>query len=411
MTTEFKCFVGLDWADKKHDVCIQSQDGDTRVFDVIQHTPESIDSWIISLHDKYDGQIAIASELDKGPIINALKKYSFVTLFAIPPLMLARYRQTFTSSGAKNDPSDAQYLLELLLNYPNKIKPISYESNELRQLRFLTEQRRFLVGERRRIVNRLINCLKQYYPQPLGWFDHRNTDLFIDFICRWPTLQKLQRARTKTIEQFFISNRCRSKRLIEMRLDAIEHAVSLTDDQAVMSSFQMLAVSLAQQAKLLNQQIREFDSKIKGLFQEMDDYKIFASLPGAGKCLAPRLLSLMGEKREKFNSANDVQCMAGIAPVTERSGQKNWVHWRWKCSKFNRQTFVEWAEKTIKYSYWAKVYYEKKRLKGSSHQCAVRSLAYKWIRILFRCWKNKTCYDEDKYLAALRTRSLLLDVA
>ena len=88
--------------------------------------------------------------------------------------------------------------------------------------------------------------------------------------------------------------------------------------------------------------------------------------------------------------AEEVQKYTGIAPVTERSGNKCWVHWRLQCPKFLRQTFVEWAALSIPHCYWAKAYYEQQRAGGSTHQVALRALAFKWIRIVYRCWQNRT---------------------
>ena len=91
-------------------------------------------------------------------------------------------------------------------------------------------------------------------------------------------------------------------------------------------------------------------------------------------------------------------------PVTERSGKKHWVHWRWQCSTFLRQTFVEWAAKTINKSFWAGAYYRQQRDKGCRHQAAIRALAFKWIRILYRCWQTRTLYNESVYLNVLKRR-------
>ena len=120
--------------------------------------------------------------------------------------------------------------------------------------------------------------------------------------------------------------------------------------------------------------------------------------------LAPRLLAAFGEQRDRYESAAEMQRYVGIAPVTESSGKKRWVHWRLQCPKFLRQTFVEWAAQTIPRSFWAGAYYRQQRAKGCSHQVAVRALAFKWIRILYRCWQDRTPYDESKYLNALKRR-------
>ena len=137
---------------------------------------------------------------------------------------------------------------------------------------------------------------------------------------------------------------------------------------------------------------------------KLPDYAIFKQLPGAGAALAPRLLAAFGENRERFPTAASMQMYAGVAPVTERSGQKSWVHWRFICSTFLRQSFVEWVGETIPRSFWAKAFYERHKAKGVSHNAAIRALAFKWIRILWRCWIDRTAYDESTYLEALKKR-------
>jgi len=132
---------------------------------------------------------------------------------------------------------------------------------------------------------------------------------------------------------------------------------------------------------------------------------LFDALPGAGAVFAPRLLVAFGAQRERFISAEELQKYAGIAPVTERSGKKSWVHWRLQCPTFLRQTFVEWAAESTRHSFWAQVYYQQQRDKGKAHQAAVWALAFKWLRILYRCWQDRTPYDEATYLQALHRRS------
>ena len=400
----FAVHVGLDWADRKHDLCIQFSSGE-RCFQVIDHSPESLDTWLKNLHKQVKGQLAVALELKKGPIVYALQKYPFVTVFPVHALSLARYRQAFWPSGAKDDPQDAELALELMLRYPKKVTPIEPSNSDIRLLQQLVEQRRQLVEDKRRFVNRLINTLKQYYPQPLEWFSHRGSALFCDLIIRWPNLQTLKRARTSTIRSFFETVRGRGAANVEKRIVSIEQAIPLTNDSCIIEANELMAVCLAKQIKLVVDNIQAYDKRIESLFETLPDAKLFKSLPGIGPCMGPRMLAALGDNRERFHSAEEIQSYAGIAPVTERSGQKCWVHWRWQCSKFVRQTFVEWAAKTVQSSYWAEIYYQGQRRKGKSHQSAIRALAYKWIRIIYRCWKTRTCYDEAKYLRALKERN------
>jgi transposase len=98
--------------------------------------------------------------------------------------------------------------------------------------------------------------------------------------------------------------------------------------------------------------------------------------------LSSRLLAAFGQQQDRFKSAQELQQYAGIAPVTERSGQKYWGHWRWQCSTLSRQKFIEWVTHSRLKSYRANLYYLQQREKGSSHQAAIRALAFKWIRIV-----------------------------
>jgi transposase len=410
--SQFTAIIGIDWADKKHDICIQVTDTGQRKTYQIQHRADKIDEWARSLYRKYGGPIAIALELTKGPIVSALQKYDFLVIFPIDPTTLANHRKTFTPSGAKDDPTDAEFALDLLLKHTEHFQALKPQSVEMRTLMTLVEQRRSLMNDRVRITNRLRNGLKQYYPQALEWFDRIDTLLFCDFIKRWPSLAQARRARKTTLEKFFHEHNMNRKALLERRMTAIKSALPLTNDEAVIVAYRLQVLTLVAQLEVALESIRAYDEEIAGLAPQHPDYGLFNSLPGAGPTLAPRLLVAFGEQRERFAGAAEVQKYAGIAPVTERSGQKSWVHWRWQCPTFLRQTFVEWAAQTINKSYWAGLYYHQQRAKGSSHQAAVRALAFKWIRILYRCWVTRTPYDEAKYLKALQERgSPLLKMA
>ena len=400
----FTAFIGIDWADTKHDICLQGAGSEQREFNCIAHQVDRIEQWAHELHQRFGGPIAIALELSKGPIVYALQKYDFFVLFPINPMTLAKYREAFQPSRAKDDPTDAELALDLILCHPERFNPLKAQSAQMRELLYLVEARRRLVGDKTRFVNRLCNNLKQYYPQTLEWFEHRDTALFCAFLIRWPTLLQVKRARRATLETFFRAHNGRRAQVIERRIQAIKVAKPLTEDVAVINAHKLQALALVDQLRTTRQGIDRYDKEIAALAAKHPDYALFSVLPGAGLSLAPRLLAAFGEQRERFTSAADLQKYAGIAPVIERSGKKSWVHWRWQCPTFLRQTFVEWAGQTVSRSFWAGAYYWQQRDKGSSHQAAVRALSFKWIRILYRCWQTRTPYDESVYLKALQRR-------
>lgn len=392
----FAAFVGIDWADAKHDVCLQAAGSTKRECLQLEHTPEAIDAWVTTLRTRFNGHlVAVCLELTKGPLVFALRKYDFLILFPINPLTLARYREAFTPSRAKDDPTDAALQLELLLTHRDKLQPLHPQSPAMRALEQLVEHRRRVVGDKVRITNRLTSTLKNYFPQVLQWFPDKDTPIFCDCLSRWPTLKAAQLARRSTLETFFRDHHVRSADVVAQRLHAIKAATPLTTDEGVIAPNALLVQALVNQLRVTLAAIETFDNAIAQRAQSHPDFPLFQALPGAGPVFASRLLVAFGEQRERYTTAAELQKYAGIAPVTERSGKKAWVHWRLQCPKFLRQTFVEWAAESIRHSFWARVYYQQQRDKGKAHQAAVRALAFKWIRILYRCWQDRTLYEES----------------
>jgi transposase len=380
----------------------------------LTHTPEAIDAWVTTLRTRFNGQpVAICLELTKGPIVSALHKYDFLVLFPINPLTLARYREAFTPSRAKDDPTDAALQLELLLTHRDTLQPLQPQSPTMRALAQLVEHRRRVVGDKVRITNRLTSTLKNYFPHVLHWFQEKDTAIFCDFLSRWPTLKAAQLARRATLETFFCEHHVRYAAVIAQRLQAIKSAIPLTTDDGVIAPNALLVQALVAQLRVTLQALADFDTAIAQRAQSHPDFPLFQALPGAGPVFASRLLVAFGEQRARYASAAELQQYAGIAPVTERSGKKAWVRWRLQCPKFLRQTFVEWAAESIRHSFWAQMYYQQQRDKGKAHQAAIRALAFKWIRILYRCWQERIPYDEAVYLQALHHRgsSLIQNLA
>src|SRR5205085_10060985 len=154
-------------------------------------------------------------------------------------------------------------------------------------------------------------------------------------------------------------------------------------------------LALVRIVRTVRDAILSYDQQIETLARQHPDFAIIDSLPGAGPALVPRLIAALGTQRDRYQSASDLQAYSWIAPVLASSGKQHWVHWRWACPKFVRQTFQEWAVHSLASCAWAKDYYQQQRAKGKPGNTVLRALAYKWIRILFRCWKDRTPYCES----------------
>jgi transposase len=401
--SDFAAFIGIDWADQQHDICLVEAATNHKESRVLKHSPEVIEEWVRSLARRFPDQpLAVCLEQARGPLIFALLKYDFLTLYPINPSTLAHYREAFSPSRAKDDPQDADFLAELIQHHRDRLKPWFPDDPQTRTLQALVEARRHLVGDRTRISNRLTALLKGYFPQVLDWFPDPRTHLVCDFLSRWPTLQAAQRARAATLTTFFRSHHSARQDLLAARLQAIKQGLPLTTDPAVIqASVVKLRAFLAQMRTILAV-LSDLETEITALCQAHPDYPIFASLPGSGSIYAARLLAALGTQRDRFASADELACFSGIAPVIERSGQSSWIRWRYFCPKFFRQSFHEYAGESVKHSAWAKAYYTAQRAKGKSHAAAVRALAFKWMRIIWKCWQTRRPYNEAAYLESLR---------
>jgi transposase len=400
----FDLVIGLDRSDRKADLTLIHTATGQVAKQTIATSPESLHDWLAQLRQQHpNARIAICLEQPAANLILFLETYSWITLYAINPITLQKFRETFVTSRAKDDDLDSHYLAELLLTHHNKLKPWQPDDSHTRQLQQLVSHRRAVVDQRTGLTNRLQALLKQYFPQAL---DLCGEDLWrplaTAFLLKWPTLQKIQKARPQAIRQFYYLHASRSQKLIEERLKIIQTAMPLTDEAAILNSHTLRVELVCRELQLLQKTLAQFDKQIELLFGQHPDREIFQSFPGAGPVFAPRLCASMGSQRDRYAHAANLSCFSGIAPVTKQSGGKRHVHRRYRCPVFCKQTFHEYAKESILHSRWAAAYYWQQRDKGCGHHTAVRALAYKWQRILWICWQTRSPYKEEIYEAALR---------
>jgi len=403
---EWGAFLAIDWADKKHAWSLCVPGAPRREHGEIEHSPEAIHIWITELTTRFAGRpIAVCIEQSRGALLFALSKYGNLFLYPIHPAAANDFRKAVYPSGSKSDSVDAEVLLDFLLTHRNRLRLWRPDTEQTRELQFLVEDRRRMVDEKTRCLNRLTQRLKMYFPQVLCWFGSVDSVLVWRFLEQWPHLEALRKARRSTLKTLLQRDGRYSPPEIEGFWPTIQDAIPATHDAAVIASSILFVKTIVQQLQLLHETIREYDKRIGRLTETHPDFAIVSSFPGVGKALAPRLIAALGTQRERFRNANELQSYSGIAPVQESSGKQHWTHVRRACPKFVRQTFQEWAQHSVARCEWAHAYYDQHRARGKQHQAIVRSLAFKWIRILYRCWQNHTPYQEAAHSARLARRS------
>lgn len=411
---EFAALIGLDWGDSKHAIALRPRSAGRAPVEHLdlEHSAESLHAWIREMGERFGHQpVAIAVESSKGAVVAALMEYPWVVIYPIHPSTSRRFSTAFTPSGAKDDMPDAQILLEIIESHRQRLRALVPQDAATRRVAMLVEVRRKLVDSRTHATNQITSLLKKYYPQALELTgDSLCSPVAVDFLARWPELALLQRAKAQTVRDFYQAHNVRRPELIEARLALIKGARPLTEDRALCEVSILHLAALVAEVRALSAHVAKADAAIATAFDIHPDAHIFRSLPGAGPVLAPRLCVLFGADRDRWSNASELQKYYGIAPVTERSGRQKHVHWRWSAPVFARQSLVEWAGQSIKWCPWAKAYYLQQKGRKNRHSAILRSLAFKWLRILWRCWRDSKTYDDALYLAHLRERKApLLD--
>jgi transposase len=413
MTAPILHYLGCDRSDAYLDFTLRGDDTPTESFRLPSRAA-ALEAWFAQWRHRFpQHQLCVCFEQPASNLIVLFSRFDFVRLYPINPATLKNYRQAFVFSRAKDDATDAAWLADLVRVHRDKLTVWMPHSPVVRQLTALVEQRRSLVNACTAWSNKLTSLLKDYYPEALDMTgEHTASTLAIEFLHRWPTLQKFQAAHWATVEKFCRHHHSGRPGPLARRQEVHCHARPLTDDPAILGPAELYLGVILDQLEPLIAAIDRYDTEIAQVFAAHPDHDLIRSFPGIGPILAPRLLSALGDDRTRFADASDLQCFSGIAPVYKHSGLSTaHVVRRRACPHFIRQTFHEHALESVQLSRWARAYYEQLKQRGLKRHTIARALAYKWQRIMIRCWQSHTPYDEVTYLRSLEKRNPVLHAA
>lgn len=399
----FAFFVGIDWANDKHDVVTVDAQGHA-TYCTIEHSSEAIDAFVSGLlHNANDRPVAIILEQSKGALIHALMLRDNVVLFPVNPKQFANYRESFRATKAKSDKNDAILLARMLFERHGQMHAWKPEDENTRLLNRLCTTRRKWVEQRTTLGQRLLDLVKSYFPAILKLADSKLYDcpLLLDILQKWPDPRDLKRANPKVLTalavQHGIKNADQQKKIVTELRQAPIHSKDVT----LLAVCALEAKALVKQIEGCQELIVQLDQDIKSTLAKHPDAALYTTLRGAGTALAPRLLTAFGTDRNRFRNAEEVASYVGVAPVTKQSGKSRSVVRRRACSKYLLQTFHEFASAAAKWCPWSKAYYKLQQSRGMKRHAILRKLAYRWIRILFRVWQTRTSFDPARYIQSL----------
>ena len=396
-------FIGIDWADQKHDIYVIDRNG-KGFHRELEHSPENIDTWVSEMLKLSNGRpVAIMLEQSRGALFYALMFREDVLLYPVNPKQLARYRESYPGGG-KSDPTDAMYLARMLHERITTLTAWQPDDENTVSVHEC-QQRRKIVDGQTKLRQQLTALLKSYFPVVLELFgkEHQLT-LLLCMLGRWADPRKFRRADRRLIRRVLSEHTIGNEKQQDAIIDRVRSAQLLSRDEALIIPSAMAVELLVKQIQDARKTIKEFDAKIATVMKQHSDAHLFTSLRGAGPALAPRLLCAFGSQKDRWADADSLAAFSGIAPVTRKSGKQCQVQRRFACPKYLRQTFHEFADSARLYCPWTKARYRMLRDRGMKHHAAIRKLARSWIRILFRMWQTGTPFDCDRYIAQLKQR-------
>lgn len=389
-------FVGVDWAEDHHDVCVMAEDGRVlgkrRVADSVVGIGEL--HGLVGEHAD-DEPVVVGIEIDRGLLVGALLAAGY-EVFAINPMAVARYRERHAVSGAKSDPGDAKVLADLVRTDRHNHRPVAGDSELVEAVKLLARAHQSAIWSRQRQLNALRSALREYYPGALVAFgtDLSSSDaLAVLGIAPTPELGR-GLSRSKIAAALRRGGRLRN---IERRTEEIQAALSaeyLEASPTITNAYGTLTRSALKLIASFSEQIVALEEVLSEHFEQHPDAKVVRSLPGLGTVLGARVLGEFGDDRTRFTGPQSRKNYAGTSPITKASGRSRIVLARFARNRRIADACDQWAFCSLTSSPGARRYYDELRGRGKTHRQALRQLANRLVGILHACLENEQLYDE-----------------
>ena len=393
-----KVYIGIDWSSKKHDIVITDEGGKCISAGVMEHSQKGFTK-LEQMRRRLEikrSECVIGLETAHTLVIDHLWQSGYEELRVIHPNIVNKSRERYRQSGAYDDQSDAYVLSDLLRTDGHRFTPWRPGSPLLQEMRTTVSFAHFLTKQSTMQANRLEAVLRRYYPAMRDLFSWPS-QIACHFLLAHPTPEDASLLSYESYCEFLRTHGHTHSRTWLKSFDTL-NADYPRATPAIVAASQAEALPLAQMLLATLKSKRQTLAHLQTLFQKHEDASIFASLPGAGKLLAPALLVKFGEERARFPSASTVQMLAGTAPITKRSGKRKRVSFRRACDKSFRYFVQQFALNSLKESDWAYAYFQAATQRGIRSNQAFRSLGNRWLSIIWKMWVDRTPYDEAYHL-------------
>lgn len=391
-----RVFVGHDWAEAHHDVFVEDDAGRRLGGGRLPEGIEGVARFhaLVADHVEDPHDVVVATETDRGLFVGSLVAAGY-TVLAVNPLSVSRYRERYSTSGAKSDPGDSRVLAELARTDHHNHRPIAGDSELVESIKVLTRGHQNLIWARQRQLNQLRSTLREFYPGALEAFPELGTNDALAVLAVAPTPSLGRQLSISKIAAAL--RRGGRQRRIDERAAQIQTALraeQLAAPGLVSEAMGSVVKALVAVASELSTQIVALETELSNRFDEHPAAKVIRSLPGLGMILSARVLAEFGDDPNRYADAKSRKNYAGTSPITRASGKSHVVLARYARNKRLADACYLWAFAALNSSPGARTFYDQRRSRGDTHNRALRTLANRLVGILHGCLRHDTLYDE-----------------
>lgn len=389
-------YVGIDWGEQQHAVCVLDTEGQILVARAVSATHAGVTALLalLAAQDASPEEIVIGIETDHGLLVTAVVAAGY-PIYALNPHAVTHYRPRYGTSGKKSDSGDARMLAEVIRTDRQHHRRLIPDSVSASALQVLTRAHQRLVQDRGRQCNELRAALLAYYPAALATFGDLSAPVTLTVLAAAPTPEAGRRLTVSQLQRFL--RRAGRTRDITAAAEAIQltlRSEQLAQHQTVTAAYGAAVAALVAVITAQTAEIATLEAELTRQFEAHPDAKIIGSLPGLGALLGARVLAEFGDAPNRYRDSKARKCYAGTAPVTRASGLTRQVSRRHATNTRLQTACLRWAFCSLTQSPGARVYYDELRDRGKTHQVALRALANRWVGILHGCLRHQQRYDE-----------------
>jgi transposase len=391
-------FLGIDWGEAHHDLCLLDQDGMVlgarRIADGLAGVGEL--QTLVAAHAEDPTQVAVGIETDRGLLVGALVAAGY-QVYSVNPQVVSRYRGRHGSSGAKSDRGDAKVLADLVRTDRHNHRPVAGDSPLAEAIKILARAHQNLIWARQRHVNGLRSALRELHPGALAALGAQLAEPeALAVLEPAPTPEQGRQLTRAAVRRALVS--AGRRRNLQARVVAVHDALAapqLAASEAVEAAYREVVGALVAMLRRCNEQVAALEEQLAARFAAHPDAAIVRSQPGLGAVLGARVLGEFGDDPHRYATAKGRKAFAGTAPVTRSSGLRTTVVARAACNQRLVDVCYLWAFAALTASPGARRCYDAHRARGATHHQALRALGNRLVGILHGCLAHRVAYQEQ----------------